>query len=124
MAACEKCWAAAGGDPAKYQANIDEGFRTGKICTPEEQAGPDAGDCPKCNRKTVHQFAHVCMICDWRPGKVWEDMDRRGRRLKALIAALEALGESEHKETLSEMIGEEAAKPYRMVGGNTVKVGP
>jgi len=30
-------------------------------CTPEEQAGPDAGVCPACQRKTLHQICHECM---------------------------------------------------------------
>jgi len=38
-------------------------------CTPEEQAGPSATGCPKCGRKTVHQWAKLCMSCGWDPLK-------------------------------------------------------
>ena len=65
MASCEKCWAdsftmtyGTGEDRIeKYQQLIKE-----RNCTSEEQAGPDAGICHKCKRKTVHQFVGVCMV--------------------------------------------------------------
>jgi len=44
-----------------YQDLIEE--RKDKPCTPEQQAGHDATVCKKCGRKTVHQYARVCMNC-------------------------------------------------------------
>lgn len=67
MPACEKCWRDAGGNPEHYQCLLD--VRKGdKKCTPEQQAGFAAGVCPKCNRKTVHQYSKVCMVleCDYK----------------------------------------------------------
>lgn len=53
---CEKCWAEARGDEDRYK----ELLKT-RECTPEEQAGDNAGLCGYCNRKTRHQFCFVCM---------------------------------------------------------------
>lgn len=54
MSTCEKCWADSQGpyDDAtqRYKDLLSE-----RKCTPEEQAGPDAGECPMCKRKTLHQ---------------------------------------------------------------------
>jgi hypothetical protein len=66
MAACEKCWRDAHRGPQfsvadEYQRLIEE--RRDNPCTPEQQAGPDATECPVCNRKTVHQHCHICMVC-------------------------------------------------------------
>ena len=36
-------------------------------CTAEEQAGEDATQCPKCKRKTIHQYAKVCCACGYVP---------------------------------------------------------
>lgn len=58
MASCEKCWADAAGNPELYR----ELFRT-RNCTPEEQAGVDATECPVCHRRAVHQHCHICMAC-------------------------------------------------------------
>ena len=66
MASCEKCWADSytityGADESrieKYQQLIKE-----RSCTPEEQAGIDAGTCLKCERKAVHQITGDCMNC-------------------------------------------------------------
>jgi hypothetical protein len=67
MASCEKCW----GDA--YVKSLYTGYsqaecynkllkeRENNPCTPEEQAGEDATICPKCGRKTIHQYAKVCM---------------------------------------------------------------
>lgn len=67
MASCEKCWREAGGDAERY----GELMRTKPTaCTPEEQAGWAAGDCPDCKRRTVHQFANICMACGWRKGEI------------------------------------------------------
>ena len=56
MASCEKCWRDSGGDPARYAVLVNR-----RDCTPEQQAGEMATVCPACKRKTVHQYAHVCM---------------------------------------------------------------
>lgn len=56
MSACEKCWSDAGGDSAEYHRLM--GVRK---CTPEEQAGPAAGICPICRRRTLHQYSHEAM---------------------------------------------------------------
>lgn len=54
MSACERCWADAygpyGNQSERYQELIAE-----RSCTPEQQAGPDAGQCPSCKRMTLHQ---------------------------------------------------------------------
>lgn len=68
MSACEKCWA-----DSRYAEHFggDDTYRTlvarrdGKYerrCTPEEQSGSDATECPACKRKTVHQHTHMCQV--------------------------------------------------------------
>jgi len=66
MPSCEKCWHDAGGDAGKYLQILTERTEAGIGCTPEQQAGEEAGTCPKCNRRTMHQHAHVCTICGHR----------------------------------------------------------
>lgn len=61
MASCEKCWADALGQPDEYERLLKQ--RRDTPCTPEEQAGDEAHDCPNCSRTTVHQYARVCMAC-------------------------------------------------------------
>jgi len=64
MPSCERCWSDsrhADDSQAEYQRLLDE-----RDCTPEQQAGPDAAVCPTCDRSTVHQYAHVCMVCGFR----------------------------------------------------------
>lgn len=65
MPSCEKCWSDAHREPydvaEEYQRLMDE--RKGKPCTPEQQAGPDATLCAKCQRMTRHQICGVCMAC-------------------------------------------------------------
>jgi hypothetical protein len=53
MSACEKCWA-----DSRQRENYFEvrDSRQRTPCTPEEQAGPGAGQCPVCHRMTLHQF--------------------------------------------------------------------
>lgn len=58
MSSCEKCWADAHRGPEysvaeEYQRLMEE--RKDTPCTPEQQAGPDAGECPLCRRTTMHQ---------------------------------------------------------------------
>ena len=64
MSTCEKCWS---------DAHLGEQFSVaeeyGKLvaarrdmpCTPEQQAGPDATECPQCHRKTLHQHTREPM---------------------------------------------------------------
>ena len=64
MSSCEKCWADASRDPYNdvpraYARLIEK--RRDRPCTPEEQAGPDAGVCPWCHRRTLHQHTGECM---------------------------------------------------------------
>lgn len=59
MPACEKCWKDSGGIFEEYKRLIAI-----RNCTPEEMAGDDAGVCPECLRKTVHQHVHICMVHD------------------------------------------------------------
>lgn len=64
MSSCEKCWRdaqsnAAGCVSDEYHRLIRE--RADHPCTPEEQAGPDAGECFECKRRTLHQITKQCM---------------------------------------------------------------
>lgn len=70
MASCEKCWSDSGGNHRVYQLLI-----SARDCTPEEQAGPGAGTCPECLRKTVHQHMNLCLVpdCFNVTGEVIED---------------------------------------------------
>lgn len=54
MSSCEKCYM----DSLVYGRPYMELLESRKAnpCTPEEQAGPDARECPKCKRKTLHQY--------------------------------------------------------------------
>ena len=68
MAGCEKCWRDAHRGEQfsvadEYQRILKERDAAGKACTPEEQAGPDATKCRRCDGMTVHQHAGVCMAC-------------------------------------------------------------
>jgi hypothetical protein len=72
MASCEKCWNdsftltyGTSEDRVEcYQQLIKE-----RNCTPEEQAGPDANQCPICKRKAVHQIINECIACGYKPSK-------------------------------------------------------
>ncbi len=61
MACCEKCWKEAGGIAARYAE-----LWNSRQCTPEEQAGDNAGTCDVCRRRTIHQYAKCCMnpVCE------------------------------------------------------------
>jgi hypothetical protein len=59
MASCERCWRDSYGNPDRYTELVRS-----RTCTPEDQAGDSAGNCPTCGRKTVHQYCHVCMNPD------------------------------------------------------------
>ena len=67
MSICEKCWADAGMDmtgdqPLRYLELVKDRDKTGHACTPEQQAGPEAGFCPSCKRWTLHQWTERCMV--------------------------------------------------------------
>lgn len=67
MASCEKCW----GDAflrsmysSKDQADCYSELMKERLenpCSPEEQAGREATECTACGRRTVHQYAGICM---------------------------------------------------------------
>ena len=60
---CEKCWSDAGGMAERYSNLVSQRNASGPHCTPEQQAGPEAGECPACKRRTMNQ--HVtdhCMV--------------------------------------------------------------
>lgn len=66
MSACEKCWRDAGIEAWTSQGDKVDIYRRlvqERDCTPEEQAGPDAGQCEKCKRMTAHQHTGECMAC-------------------------------------------------------------
>jgi hypothetical protein len=72
MPTCEKCWSDAHGDPyvgvpERYRELLAE--RHANPCTPEEQAGPAATECPMCHRRTCHQHCGVCMACGYDPAR-------------------------------------------------------
>lgn len=68
MPSCEKCWSDSAiermfNDEGAYRKLIEERDAAGKRCTPEQQAGPYATLCEKCQRMTRHQLCYVCMAC-------------------------------------------------------------
>jgi len=67
MPSCERCWADA--HSGEYDDPVEQyhWFIASCICTPEQQAGPDVGACPRCERRTMHQHCHVCMWCGYDP---------------------------------------------------------
>ena len=76
MASCEKCWEDACmleySERRKSRAEYYHDLiaeRKDNPCTPEQQAGMDAKECPKCGRMTIHQYAHVCMNCGFKKMK-------------------------------------------------------
>jgi len=71
MSSCEKCWRDAHGtflDEYGNETNVPENYRRlmrerkDNPCTPEEQAGESAKECPMCKRKTLHQYTEECMV--------------------------------------------------------------
>jgi len=72
MSACEKCWSDAHRGPQvsvadEYRRLLEE--RRDNPCTPEQQAGPEAGECPECHERTLHQVTGEPMcghgIAEW-----------------------------------------------------------
>jgi hypothetical protein len=80
MSACEKCWSDAHGaddKAAEYARLIRE--RTGeRACTAEQQAGPDAGICPACGRRTAHQHTGECMSLDCASECIFREQSAKG----------------------------------------------
>lgn len=72
MPSCEKCWvdAHAGDHTGEGHAKMYARLIRERNCTPEEQAGEDAGTCPHCGRRAVHQYCDVCMACHKKPDDV------------------------------------------------------
>lgn len=62
MSSCEKCWSdarnGAGSVVEEYQLLLIERHPG---CTPEQQAGKHAGECPECKRRTIHQITREPM---------------------------------------------------------------
>lgn len=59
MPSCERCWA-----NSRVHDNYREVLEQNEgLCTPEEQAGPEATECEYCNRRTRHQHCGICMNC-------------------------------------------------------------
>ncbi len=59
MSTCEKCWVDAGLKAhgiSLCQVEVYRDLVRSRECTPEEQAGPYADVCGKCNRKVLHQL--------------------------------------------------------------------
>ena len=73
MPSCEKCWSDAhtqytvmtGTVADEYSRLITGRDETGHTCTPEQQAGEEAAECPECGRRAVHQWCKVCMACGY-----------------------------------------------------------
>lgn len=59
MSSCERCWTDSMGEPTRYRELVKV-----RECTPEEQAGRLAKDCPQCGRRTIHQYTGICMVGD------------------------------------------------------------
>lgn len=83
MPSCEKCWrdsrlAEASGVELAYSKLVAERTASGLVCTPEDQAGEGATECPRCRRRTVHQHAKVCMTqgCTEATAPAPEDAER------------------------------------------------
>lgn len=61
MSACEQCWADARGLNMPYALLLKRREADGRVCTPEQQAGPGADECPVCKRWTLHQYTGQAM---------------------------------------------------------------
>lgn len=55
MSSCEKCWTDAMATNTPYDLLVTRRNDDGRACTPEQQAGPNAMQCPSCERWTLHQ---------------------------------------------------------------------
>ncbi len=64
MSSCERCWKEANGNADRYHELLAI-----NRCSPEEQAGENATECPHCHRLTVHQRVHYCVNLDCSAGR-------------------------------------------------------
>jgi hypothetical protein len=55
VSSCEKCWTDSRGVNMPYDLLVKRRDADGRTCTPEQQAGPGADECPVCKRWTLHQ---------------------------------------------------------------------
>lgn len=93
MSGCERCWRDAHamwvGDPlAEYERLVRE-----RSCTPEQQAGPDAGVCAVCGQVTSHQHTGECMACGYQSDRDDAKVCELRYRIVALEAALRPMAE-------------------------------
>ena len=68
MASCERCWEASHFVAREAGIEQSEAYRQLVLqndCTPEQQAGLCARECPTCGTKTVHQHTGQCIACGW-----------------------------------------------------------
>jgi hypothetical protein len=66
MSGCERCWRDAQAIALMRGADQQALYRellASRSCTPEQQAGLAATQCPRCKRMTMHQYSGVCMAC-------------------------------------------------------------
>jgi hypothetical protein len=61
MSSCEKCWSDSRWLENYHEVLARRDGATEPKCTPEEQAGDDATNCPDCGRRTRHQWTRECM---------------------------------------------------------------
>jgi len=63
MPSCEKCWNDSRGHHRSdaYSNLVAERDASKHVCTPEQQAGYGADECPVCKRKSIHIYCGVCM---------------------------------------------------------------
>jgi len=69
MVSCERCWERSHIIAREMGEEQTEAYRRlvrTKDCTPEQQAGPEAGECGKCKTHTVHQHTRQCIACGWQ----------------------------------------------------------
>ncbi len=70
MASCERCWEMSrivARETGEEQAEAYRRLVRTSDCTPEQQAGREAKECPRCEARTVHQHVNECIACGWRP---------------------------------------------------------
>ena len=71
MVSCERCW-----EQSQGVADQAEEYRRLVLvnnCTPEQQAGTAAMECPECRTRTVHQHTRQCIACGYRAALRGED---------------------------------------------------
>jgi hypothetical protein len=67
MSSCEKCWVDHQETGLSYTQFLKDREAAGRVCTPEQQAGADAGQCPVCERMTEHMYTRELMCGCTRP---------------------------------------------------------